>query len=103
MSTAPIRIDPVMLRRRLQAAPERYPLFDEQEFSAYLDEHVFAPLRDNGSFELASLDLAAFEMKHVLPANMQGAFENVQRSWARSFSARVKKIAPAAKTTRSFF
>ena len=83
--------------------PEVYPIFEEQEFSPYLKEHVFDKPSENGTFNLEQLDLTAFEMKHVLPANMPKAVKRVHANWAEGFNAKVKKIAAASKCVRTFF
>ena len=69
MTDSSIRFVPDLFFQRAIAAPEIYPIFEEQEFSPYLKEHVFDKLSENGTFNLEQLDLTAFEMKHVLPAN----------------------------------
>lgn len=103
MTESSIRFVPELFFQRAIAAPEVYPIFEEQEFSPYLKEHVFDKLSENGTFNLEQLDLTAFEMKHVLPANMQKAIQQAHTGWAESFNAKVKKITAASKCTRTFF
>lgn len=103
MNTASISFDPALFCKRLQAAPELCPLFEEQAYSPYLKEHVFDRLREEGSFELMSLDLNAFEMRHVLPANMGGAVRSVHSSWAQGLNAKLRSIKAQAKPTPAFF
>ena len=103
MTDSSIRFVPELFFQRGIAAPEIYPIFEEQEFSPYLKEHVFDKLSENGTFNLEQLDLTAFEMKHVLPANMPKAVAQVHANWAEGFNAKVKKIAAASKCVRTFF
>lgn len=103
MTESSIRFVPELFFRRAIAAPEVYPIFEEQEFSPYLKEHVFDKLSENGTFNLEQLDLTAFEMKHVLPSNMQKAIQQAHTGWAESFNAKVKNAAAASKCTRAFF
>ena len=103
MTDSSIRFVPELFFQRAIAAPEVYPIFAEQEFSPYLKEHVFDKLSENGTFNLEQLDLTAFEMKHVLPANMPKAVKRVYANWAESFNAKIKDTAAASKCTRTFF
>ena len=103
MSDSSIRFVPELFFQRAIAAPEIYPIFEEQEFSPYLKEQVFDKLSENGTFNLEQLDLAAFEMKHVLPTNMPKAVKRVYVGWAESFNAKVKNTAATSKCTRTFF
>ena len=41
MTDSSIRFVPELFFQRAIAAPEIYPIFEEQEFSPYLNEHVF--------------------------------------------------------------
>ena len=77
MTDSSIRFVPEMFFQRAIAAPEVYPIFEEQEFSPYLKEQVFDKLSENGTFNLEQLDLTAFEMRHVLPTNMPKAVAQV--------------------------
>lgn len=103
MTESSIRFDPKRFFQRAAAAPELYPVFEEREFSPYLKEHVFDKLSQTGVFDLEQLDLAAFEMKHVLPANMPEAVKRVHAGWAEGFNAKVKNTAAASKRTPMFF
>ena len=103
MTDSSIRFVPELFFQRAIAAPEGYPIFEEQEFSPYLKEHVFDKLSENGTFNLEQLDLAAFEMKHVLPANMPKAVKQVHANCAESFIDMVKKIAAPSKCARTVF
>ena len=103
MIDSSIRFVPELFFQRAIVAPEVYPLFEEQGFSPYLKEHVFDKLSETGTFNLEQLDITAFEMKHVLPANMPKAVKQVHANWAESFNAKVKKIAATSKCTRVFF
>lgn len=103
MTDSSIRFVPERFFQRAIAAPEVYPIFEEQEFSSYLKEHVFDKLSETGTFNLEQLDLTAFEMKHVLPANMPKAVKRVYVGWAESFNAKVKNTAATSKCTRTFF
>lgn len=103
MTDSSIRFVPEMFFQRAIAAPEVYPIFEEQEFSPYLKEQVFDKLSENGTFNLEQLDLTAFEMRHVLPTNMPKAVAQVHAGWAESFNAKVKNTAAASKYTRTFF
>lgn len=103
MTDSSIRFVPELFFQRAIAAPEIYPIFEEQEFSSYLKEHVFDKLSETGTFNLEQLDLTAFEMKHVLPANMPEAVKQVYANWAESFNAKVKNTAATSKCMRVFF
>ena len=94
MTDSSIRFVPELFFQRAIVAPEVYP---------YLKEHEFDKLSENGTFNLEQLDLTAFEMKHVLPANMPKAVKRVYAGWAESFNAKVKNTAAASKYTRTFF
>lgn len=95
MTDSSIRFVPELFFQRAIAAPEVYPIFEEQEFSPYLKEHVFDKLSENGTFNLEQLDLTAFEMKHVLPANMPKAVKQVQAPTGRKVSTpRSKRLPP---------
>ena len=103
MTDASIRFIPEMFRQRAIVAPEIYSPFEEREFSLYLKANVFDKLSKTGTFNLGKLDLAAFEMKHVLPVNMQSAVKSVYTSWAEGFNAKVRKAPAASDRTRTFF
>ena len=103
MTDSSIRFVPELFFQRAIAIPKVYPIFEEQEFSPYLKEHVFDKLSENGTFNLEQLDLTAFEMKHVLPANMPKAVAQVHANWAESFNAKVRNTAAASKCVRTFF
>ena len=103
MTDSSIRFVPELFFQRALATSEIYPIFEEQEFSPYLKEHVVDKLSENATFNLEQLDLTAFEMKHVLPANMPKAVKQVYTGWAESFNAKVKNTAAASKCVRTFF
>ncbi len=103
MTDSSIRFVPELFFQRAIAAPEIHPIFEEQEFSPYLKEHVFDKLSENGTFNLEQLDITAFEMKHVLPANMPKAVKRVHANWAEGFNAKVRNTAAASKCVRTFF
>ena len=103
MTDSSIRFVPELFFQRAIAAPEIHPIFEEQEFSPNLKEHVFDKLSENGTFNLEQLDITAFEMKHVLPANMPKAVKRVHANWAEGFNAKVRNTAAASKCVRTFF
>lgn len=103
MTDTSIRFIPEMFCQRAIIAPKNYSLFEEREFSLYLKASVFDKLSETGTFDLEKLDLAAFEMKHVLPVNMRSAVKNVYAGWAEGFNAKIRKAPATSNRTHTFF
>ncbi len=87
MTDSSIRFVPELFFQRAIAAPEIYPIFEEQEFSPYLKEHVFDKLSENGTFNLEQLDLTAFEMK----ARPSGQYATGSEAGTRQLGGRFQR------------
>lgn len=87
----------------LNIIPERRPLLESPEYSAYLLEHVFIPLKENGHFDLAALDWDILLPRHLIPEDYAKKHEKVDGSWAKSINSLLHKTAAAPLTEQDFF
>lgn len=87
----------------LQAAPEKRPLLEPPEYSAYLQAHVFDRLKDEGCFDLAALDWEAVQLCQLIPVDYAAQFEDIDRGWLWKINSFLRQTAAASQTDRSFF
>ena len=87
----------------LHAVPANHIRPEAGEHSPYLQQALFDPLIQGKSIQLASLDWAAFDLRHVTLENYQAFFLEGHKRFPAGIKADLRKLSPSMPEKRKFF
>lgn len=89
--------------RLLQDAPPKLSFLEPAEYSKYLEEKVFDPLRGTGTVHLRDLDWSAFGLGHTTPERYLEQYDRRAGGWAETLNHRLQSITAVPSGGRRFF
>ncbi len=87
----------------LRGAPERTSIFEQEEYSVYLQEKVFDPLSRGESLDIKELDYSAYSLNNVTTDSYAEGHNGILRRWGNGFNSFVKRTPAVVTDERKFF
>lgn len=88
--------------RFLHSADQKTTLFEKPEHSPYIQK-VMDEYADKGFIDLTTLNLDAFELRHVTPTEYERAYNSVSCGWIEGFIGFCRKTPAIRLRQRTFF
>lgn len=97
-----LEFDKKRFAQLLLEVPEKELLLVEAAPSPYV-QSLMDTFDNEGRFDLTTVDLDAFELKHVTPVGYESLYEHTTDGWVKGFINFCRKTPPLRLQHRSFF
>jgi len=97
-----LEFDKKRFAQLLLEAPEKELLLVEAAPNPYVQSLMDA-FDSEGKLDLTTVDLDAFELKHVTPTGYESLYEHTTDGWIKGFISFCRKTPPLRLQQRSFF